>query len=116
MTGHSPVVIPSSILFHRVKEPRDLAMRLNSATVHMGRALRGSGTGLPVEHQSVLTAVVFGGPMAIGDLARREGVGAPAMTKTVGILERELLVERTSDPRDGRVVLIVATGAGKRMV
>ncbi|MDQ6853241.1 MAG: MarR family transcriptional regulator [Actinomycetota bacterium] len=96
---------------------RDLARRLNAATVHLGRALRdGSPGGLAWEHQAVLTAVVFGGPVAIGELARREGVGAPAMTKTVDILERHRLVRRRSDPDDGRVVRVEATIAGKRAV
>lgn len=54
--------------------------------------------------------------MSIGDLARREQVGAPAMTKTVGILERKRFVTRTRDETDARVVRVEATVAGRAAV
>ena len=96
----------------------DLARRLNSAIVHVGRALRRESArkGLATEHASALGVVVFGGPLRIGDLAKRERVGAPAMTKTVAVLERAGLVRRTKDPKDDRAVLIRATPTATRMV
>ena len=99
-------------------QPRELARRLNSAAVHLMRALRSgpARSGLAAEHQLALTAIVFSGPLSIGTLARREGVGAPAMTKTVGILERQRLVRRTRDATDARVVQVHATAAGRRAV
>ena len=97
---------------------RDLARRLNSATVHLMRALRKDGprSGLAAEHRSALTAVVFGGRISIGELARSEQVGAPAMTKTVGVLEAEGLARRVPDMRDGRIVRVEATNDGKAFV
>lgn len=96
---------------------RDLAWRLNSATVHLNRALRdGRGVGLAAEHRSALSVVAFMAPIAIGDLARSERVGAPAMTKTVKILEAAGLVTREQDPADGRRVRVRATAAGAGLI
>ena len=95
----------------------DLAWRLNSATVHLNRALRdGRGIGLAAEHRSALSVVAFMAPIAIGELARSERVGAPAMTKTVKILEAAGLVRREQDPADGRRVRVRATPAGAAMI
>ncbi|HEY6957784.1 MAG TPA: MarR family transcriptional regulator, partial [Candidatus Limnocylindria bacterium] len=82
------------------------------------RALRQDAAegGLAAEHRVALGALVFAGPMSIGDLARREQVGAPAMTKTVGILERKRLVTRTRDETDARVVRVQATAAGRAAI
>src|SRR5437899_4781191 len=73
-------------------------------------------SGLAAEHRSALTAVVFGGRISIGELARSEQVGAPAMTKTVGVLEAEGLARRVPDMRDGRIVRVEATNDGKAFV
>ena len=96
----------------------DLANRLNSATVHLMRALRQdpAPSGLAAEHRSALGVIVFGGSISIGALARAEGVGAPAMTKTVDILERAGLVTRERDPADARVVKVRATRRAKQLV
>src|SRR5438067_2032276 len=49
---------------------RDLATRLNSATVHMNRALRrpGAGEDLAAEHRSALGVVFFTGSIRMGAL------------------------------------------------
>lgn len=93
----------------------DLARRLNSVTVHVMRALRQEtdASGLAAEHRTALGAVVYDGPIRIGALARREGVSAPAMTKTVALLETKGLVVRRRDADDARVVHVRATRAGK---
>jgi DNA-binding MarR family transcriptional regulator len=54
--------------------------------------------------------------MSIGELARSERVGAPAMTKTVGVLETEGLARRVRDAEDGRVVRVEATADGRAFV
>ena len=96
----------------------ELAQRLNSATVHLMRALRQgpSPNGLAAEHRSALGVVVFGGPISIGALARIERVGAPAMTKTVGVLERAGYVTRERDATDARVVNVRATRKARQVV
>jgi DNA-binding MarR family transcriptional regulator len=52
------------------------------------------------------------GPRRITELAAVEGVAQPSMTSLVTALERRGLVERRSDPADGRVALIALTDAG----
>jgi DNA-binding MarR family transcriptional regulator len=100
---------------------RDLgavATRLNSAAVHLNRALRRGSVGadLAAEHRSALSVVFFVGPIRMGALAATERLGAPAMTRTVEILERQGLVRRERDPSDERAVLISATPKGGGMV
>jgi DNA-binding MarR family transcriptional regulator len=96
----------------------ELAQRLNSATVHLMRALRQDrpASGLAAEHSSALGVVVFAGPISIGALARSERVSAPAMTKTVGILEAAALVTRERDKSDARVINVRATRKATELV
>jgi len=86
--------------------------------VHIGRALRKDAGPSPLaaEQRSALGVVFFAGPIRMGALASAERVGAPAMTKTVAILERHALVRRERDPRDDRAVLIRATRKGASAV
>jgi len=97
---------------------RDLATRINSATVHVVRALRRpeAGEDLAAEHRSALGVVYFAGPIRMGALAAAERVGAPAMTRTVGILERAGFVRREVDPADSRAVRIHTTAKGARYI
>ena len=102
-----------------VARPHDeLAQRLNSATVHLMRALRQDRrpVGLAAEHSSALGVIVFAGPISIGALARAERVGAPAMTKTVAILADAGLVTRERDPGDARVVRVRPTRKANELV
>ncbi|MFD0690119.1 MarR family winged helix-turn-helix transcriptional regulator [Actinomadura fibrosa] len=55
------------------------------------------------------------GPMRLSDLTRTEQVSQPAITQLVTRLERDGLVERRPDPRDGRAVLVHITEAGRRI-
>ena len=65
---------------------------------------------------SALASLASGGPCRLGDLAVREGVAAPTMTRIVAVLEEAGLVRRTSDPLDGRAVVVGATDAGTALV
>ena len=86
--------------------------------MHIARALRKDTQPGPLaaEHRSALGVVFFAGAIRMGALATAERVGAPAMTKTVAILEREGLVRRESDKRDERAVLIRVTRKGAAAV
>jgi DNA-binding MarR family transcriptional regulator len=55
------------------------------------------------------------GPMRLTALAEAEGASQSAMTQLVQRLERQGLVERRSDPEDGRASL-VALGEGGRQL
>src|SRR6266481_967199 len=53
------------------------------------------------------------GPARISELAAAGGVSQPAMTELVGRLEREDLVARFTDPRDGRATSVDITASGR---
>lgn len=65
---------------------------------------------------STLRTLELCGPQRLSDLAMREGVTQPAMTQLVARLEREHLVERQTDPSDGRVVLVAIAPAGRELL
>jgi DNA-binding MarR family transcriptional regulator len=94
------------------------ATRLYVALGRLVRSLRREGGGLPISQGvfSALVTVVKEGPLRAGELAAREGVAPPSMTKVVAALEQQALVERLPDPDDGRAALISATAAGRELV
>jgi DNA-binding MarR family transcriptional regulator len=97
---------------------REVADRLHSASIHLLRRVRrvDEETGLSAARLSALSVLVFGGPTTLGRLARAEQVSAPTMSRLVDALEREGLVTRGADERDGRAVLVAATAEGERIL
>jgi DNA-binding MarR family transcriptional regulator len=97
---------------------REVADRLHSAAIHLLRRVRrvDEASGLSAARLSALSVVVFGGPTTLGRLARAEQVTAPTMSKLVDALEREGLVTREADERDGRAVLVRPTSEGERIL
>ncbi|MFL6098955.1 MAG: MarR family winged helix-turn-helix transcriptional regulator [Actinomycetales bacterium] len=91
--------------------------RLYVALGRLTRSLRREAAA-PVSHGvlSALVTVVKEGPIRSGELAAREGVAPPSMTKVVTSLEQAGYVERVPDPGDGRAALISATVAGRALV
>lgn len=65
---------------------------------------------------SVLHTLSRRGPMRLTALTATEQLTQPAITSLVSRLERDGLVERRSDPSDGRVVLVVLTAEGAELV
>lgn len=55
------------------------------------------------------------GASSISELAERQGVSAPAMSKMVGILEARRLARRTTQTLDRRQVEVSLTDEGKRV-
>lgn len=94
------------------------ADRLHSAALHLLRWVRAVDTasGLSAPRLSLLSVLVFGGPRTVGELAAAEQVRPPTITRLVQALEREGLVRRTSDRRDGRIQRIHATARGRRLL
>jgi DNA-binding MarR family transcriptional regulator len=70
--------------------------------------------GLSGPRASMLSVLVFAGPMAISKLAAIEQVSGPAVTKLVDGLAADGLARRVRSSDDRRVVLVEATSAGNR--
>ena len=64
--------------------------------------------------QIALIVVVQDGPIRLRDLARRIGTTPATATRSTDALEAASLVERRTDPLDGRGVLVAATPLGRR--
>jgi DNA-binding MarR family transcriptional regulator len=94
-----------------------VAERLHSAALHLLRRLREVDALAPVSpaRLSVLSVLVFGGPVTIGELAATEHVKAPTMSKLVQGLEEAGLVARTAGA-DRRAVILRATPAGRNVL
>lgn len=69
----------------------------------------------PQQHQALLTikGLAFGGGLAVGALAERLLIRRHSAVELVDRLERAGLVQRSSDPKDGRRVLVSLTEAGE---
>jgi DNA-binding MarR family transcriptional regulator len=92
--------------------------RLYVALGRLTRSLRRESADAPVSHGllSALFTLVKEGPLRSGELAAREGMAPPSMTKLVTALEAGGYVERTVDPLDGRAWLLRATTSGRTLV
>jgi DNA-binding MarR family transcriptional regulator len=95
----------------------DTAAQLRMAIVRIARRLRQEAAaetnGLTPTSTAALATVERHGPLTPSELARIERVKRPTMTRTLGCLEREGLVDRTPDPADGRSSLVAINAAGR---
>lgn len=94
----------------------EVAARLALVLGRLNRLIRPMSGDLTASQLSALASVVRLGPLRSGDLARIESVTAPSMTRLIGGLEAEGLVERKADPDDGRAALLSATTSGAQAV
>jgi DNA-binding MarR family transcriptional regulator len=101
-----------------VRGVEQMAERLHSAAIHLLRRLRreDDASGLTAPRLSALSVIVFGGPLTLGALAVAEQVRPPTMTRIIAALEARQLVAREPSPDDGRVTLVRATPAGRRLL
>ncbi len=89
--------------------------RLRRSTARLARLLRQQDEGgFGATATSALATVQHHGPMSLGELAGREQVAPPTMTKVVEKLETHGFVKREVDPRDRRVARVTITVAGRR--
>ncbi|QDZ15188.1 MarR family winged helix-turn-helix transcriptional regulator [Humibacter ginsenosidimutans] len=94
----------------------ETAARLAVVIGRINRRIRPVAPGLTQAQLSALSSILRKGPLRPGDLARIESIGAPSATRVVSELESHGLVERQSDPDDGRSSLVSATDAGAAAV
>jgi DNA-binding MarR family transcriptional regulator len=96
----------------------EVADRLHSAAIHLLRHARKQDV---LARQgparlSVLSVLVFGGPMALGKLADVEQVKAPTMSRIVAGLKRSGLAKIETDSKDARRIRVTATPKGERLL
>lgn len=103
-----PDIAPSSIV--------ELSRGLSFAIGRANRRMLAAGQGLGQGHLNALATIFRSGPIRPGDLAQREFVSAPTMTRTLRDLERLGLVRRQPDARDGRSILVSVTEEGEHEV
>jgi DNA-binding MarR family transcriptional regulator len=102
--------------------PRDdqheTANLVHSAAVRLLRMARAADVDLDLDgpRASLLSVLVFAGPLPVTKLAELEQVSAPAITKMVSALVSAGLAQRERTETDRRVVLVSATPAGKRLL
>jgi DNA-binding MarR family transcriptional regulator len=95
--------------------PSDTADRLRHAVARLARLLRQQDEGgFGATFTSALASVKNLGPLTLGELAAREQVAPPTMTKVVEKLEAHGFVTRTVDSKDRRVSRVTVTSAGRR--
>jgi DNA-binding MarR family transcriptional regulator len=69
---------------------------------------------LTVARMRVLALLDAGFPSRMGELSRNLDVAARTMTTTIEGLERDGLVRRIPDPKDGRATIVELTDQGKK--
>jgi DNA-binding MarR family transcriptional regulator len=96
----------------------EVADRLHSAAIHLLRYARKRDVLARVgpARLSALSVLVFGGPMALGQLAAAEQVKAPTMSRIVAGLKRSGLARIETDGKDARRIRVTATARGARLL
>jgi DNA-binding MarR family transcriptional regulator len=67
---------------------------------------------LTIPQHAALARLDRGGPATAAELARQEQISAQSMGATTAVLQERGLVERRSDPADGRRIVLAVTEAG----
>lgn len=95
----------------------DVAAGLRLSTTRLARRLRAEADmGLTPSLLSALAVVHVHGPLTLGSLAQLEGIAPPTVTKIVGKLQDQGLVERTTDAADRRVCRVSTTEQGDALL
>ena len=95
-----------------------VAEALRPSLMRISRELRreSRAVGVSAEQVSLLVAIKYSPGIGAGELAARERISPPAMTKHVDRLERDGLVARTPSPDDRRRVGLALTDEGGRVL
>jgi DNA-binding MarR family transcriptional regulator len=105
-----------------VREPegndRPLASRLRLAVMRLNRRFRAqrAGNTVTLTQFSALSTLKKCGPMTPGELAAKEVVQPPSMTRVIAALEEAGYVSRKPHPTDGRQSIVALTESGLGLV
>jgi DNA-binding MarR family transcriptional regulator len=95
----------------------DLAARLRPAIARLARRMRQEAGGdLSPSMSAALTTIDCHGPLTPSELAARERVARPTVTRVLLRLEEAGLVARAADPIDRRSSLVSITPAGHSLL
>ncbi len=96
----------------------ELASELRVAVMRLTRRLRAErpDENVTLTQLAVLGSLARGGPMNLAQLAAKERVQPPSMTRTTAALEDRGLVTRQADPADKRHVVFVLSDAGHALL
>ena len=92
-----------------------IAAWMSRHDVHQ-ETMRRARCSLPPGHLSLLNRLSARGPLRIGALALMLGIDNSTITPQIQSLERDGLIVRNPDPRDGRAALVEITQAGERLL
>ena len=91
--------------------------RLSVALSRLTRWLRrGDTSGLGPGTIGALATVSRSGPIRLGDLAAREDMAPPTLTRVVALLEEQHLIVKGPDPADRRATLVGITPQGQELM
>jgi DNA-binding MarR family transcriptional regulator len=93
-----------------------LATRLRLAVGRLHRRIRLATNDIPPLQLSTLVSIEEHGPLRLGELAAREAVTAPTMTRVLAGLDERGLIVRTPDPEDARSVRVSLSDVGRRVL
>jgi DNA-binding MarR family transcriptional regulator len=100
-----------------VTDRAGLASHLRLSVFRASRTLRReSQAGISPTLMAALSTIERHGPITAGDLAAHEQVRKPTVTRILGALVEEGLVERTPDPIDRRVSWVQLTPTGRALM
>lgn len=91
-----------------------LASRLRLAVVRLNRRLRAQrvNSAISLTQVSALSTLHKCGPLTPGELAAKEGVQPPSMTRVIAALEEYGFATRRPHPTDGRQAIVELSDAG----
>jgi DNA-binding MarR family transcriptional regulator len=94
-----------------------MAARLRLAVARLQRIVRQQAMGgLNLAEGSCLAVIDRHGPLSLSDVASRENLSAPTVTKIVSRLEGQGLIERLADPTDRRVSMVAVSTSGAALL
>ena len=99
-------------------QERTLASHLRLAVVRLNRRLRAqrASSAVTLTQLSALSTLNKCGPMTPGELATKEGVQPPSMTRVIAALEDLGYATRSPHPSDGRQAIVALSDAGAAFI
>jgi DNA-binding MarR family transcriptional regulator len=115
VTDPDPPTATSTVVSQAANPVAELAAHVRTTVVPLARVLRQQiGGELTATQLSVLGSILRHGPVRMSDLAARERLSAPMITKVVDALVARELVQRVRDPDDGRSWRAEVSLSGRR--